>query len=164
MFSLLPYKRIVFESSLSQAEASRRLKLEVANRRLGLQWFERRTEQFEGTVSEADFQIHRIIRYRNSFLPMITGRFIALDQGVRIEVKMKLHVVVLLFSLVWLEGIVSYVMVWGSTQVMAGRIEIATALPLAMMLFFLLLVTMMFRIEANKASTLLREIFAAQQV
>lgn len=164
MISLLPYKQIVFESQLNGAEARRRLALEVAKRNWGLQWFERRTEKFEGTVSETDFQISRIIHYRNSFLPMITGRFIPLSQGVRIEVKMKLHVGVLLFTLVWL-GIVGFLVATGSAQVMAmGKVEILTAVPLLVMLLFLLTVTIMFKLEANKASKLLREIFVAQEI
>ncbi len=104
MIPLLPYKRLVFESPLSQEEVIHRLTLEVAKPRSGLQlqWFEKRTEKFEGTVSEEGFQINRIIRYRNSCLPVIHGCFSPLMKGVRIEVTMKLHIVVLAFSIIWL--------------------------------------------------------------
>lgn len=74
------------------------MSLEVAKRDSGLQmqqWPDKRTEMFEGTVSEEGFDINRILRYyRNSFLPVIHGRFSPLGQGVRIEVTMTFHIVV----------------------------------------------------------------------
>ena len=102
MIPVLPYKQLVFESPLSKEEAIHRLSLEVAKPRTGLRWRETRSEKFEGMVSAESFQITRIIRYRNSFLPVIYGRFATLGPGVRIEVTMKLHIIVLVFSFIWL--------------------------------------------------------------
>lgn len=159
MLPLLPYQQLVFASPLSKEEVIRRLTLEVAKPRSGLQWFEKRTEKFEGTVSEAGFQIHRIIRYRNSFLPVIHGRFSPLGPGVRIEVTMKLHLVVLAFSLIWLSLVGGLAVVAIPQMLSTGRVEGGAAVLGVMLVFFYLMVTIGFGIEANKASKLLSRIF-----
>jgi hypothetical protein len=161
MIPLLPYQRLVFESPLSQEEVIRRLTLEVAKPRSGLQWLEKRTEKFEGTVSAEGFQINRIIRYRNSFLPIIHGRFFPLGPGVRIEMTLKLHIAVLVFSLIWL-GFVGRMAITVVPQMLTtGSVDAGGAIVGAMLIFFYLLVTIAFGIEADKARKLLSHIFEA---
>jgi hypothetical protein len=159
MIPLLPYQRLVLDSPLSQEEAIRRLTLEVAKPRSGLQWLERRTEKFEGTVSAEGFQINRIIRYRNSFLPVIHGHFSPLLQGVRIEVTMKLHIVVLIFGLVWLSFVGSIALGVIPQLLTTGRLDSGGGIVCGMLIFFYLMVTIGFGIEAHKARRLLSSIF-----
>jgi hypothetical protein len=161
MIPLLPYKQLVFESHLSRGAIIRRLRVEVANRRLGWGIFERRTEKFEGEVSETGFKISRIIRYRNSFLPIVQGQFSPLIKGVRIEVRMRLHVAVLIFSILWLSFVGVSAVTVISQIISTGKFEGGMLIPLGMLLFYYLLVTIGFGIEANKASKLLRDIFEA---
>ena len=160
MIPLLPYKQLVFESSLSKEEVVRRLSLEVASRRWG--WFERRTEKFEGAVTEGGFQISRIIRYRNSFLPVIQGRFYPLAKGVRIEVTMRLHMAVLIFSIVWLSIVGVGALAFGSQIIATGKIEAGMLIPFGMLLFFYLMVTIGFGVEASKARKQLSGILEAE--
>jgi hypothetical protein len=159
MIPLLPYTQLVFESPLSKEEVVRRLTLEVASRRWGWGLFERRTELFEGEVSEGGFRISRIIRYRNSFLPVIHGRFSPLVKGVRIDITMRLHVAVLIFSIVWLSAVGFGALAFASQFLSTGKIEGGMLIPLGMLLFFYLMVTIGFGVEANKASKLLSGIF-----
>lgn len=164
MIPLVPYKRLVFEYPLSKEVIIRRLTPEVAKPRSGLQWLEKRTEKFQGTVSEEGCQISRIIHYRNSFLPVIHGRFSPLAQGVRIEITMKLHAVVLAFIIIWL-GFVGRMAVLAAPQMLTtGRVEGWGAILWAMLIFFYLMVTIGFWIETNKASKLLSRIFEANDV
>lgn len=159
MILLFPYQQLVFESPLSQEEVIQRLTCEVAKLRSGWQWVEKRTEKFEGTVSEEGFQISRIIRYRNSFLPLIQGRFSPLGQGVRIEVTMKLHLIMVIFSLIWLSFFGLPALGIALQILTTGRVEAAGIIPCAMMIFFYLMVTIGFGIEAHKARKLLSRIF-----
>jgi hypothetical protein len=46
---------------------------------------------YEGTVSESGFKITRIINYRNSFLPVLRGRFIAEPPGTVVKITLSLH-------------------------------------------------------------------------
>lgn len=158
----LPYQKIVFESPLNPEEARQRLAAEVAPLRSGWQWVEKRTETFEGTVSAEDFQIHRIIRYRNSFLPVIHGRILPGIPGARIEVTLKLHTFVLIFSLIWL-GFVGPLAGGAFLQFLtSGGIEPEGIIPALMLIFFVLMVVIGFGIEAYKARKLLSHIFAVE--
>jgi hypothetical protein len=158
MIPLLPYKQLVFESPLSQEEVIQRLTPEVAKPRSGLQWLKIRTENFEGTVSEAGFQIRRIIRHRNAFRPVIYGRFSPSAPGVRIEITMKLPIGVLLFSLVWLSFVGGLAVLDLPQMPTSGSIE-GGAIGWVMLLIFYVGVTISFGSEANKASKLLSRIF-----
>jgi hypothetical protein len=161
MIPLLPYKRLVFESQFSKEEIIRRLLAEVASRRLSFGIFENRIEKFEGEVSETGFKISRILRYRNSFRPVVEGEFFPLVKGVRIEVRMRLQMIVMLFSIVWL----SFVAVGAGAIIFqiisTGGFATGMFIPFGMLLFYLLLMTIGFGVEANKASRLLSDIFEA---
>lgn len=56
---------------------------------------------YAGTISSDGFEIHRIIHYRNSFLPKIRGRFESNTQGTIIHVTMRLHPLVIGFLAFW---------------------------------------------------------------
>ena len=47
--------------------------------------------QFEGEISAQQFNITRIINYRNSCIPVIRGRFEPSATGTRIVIEMKMH-------------------------------------------------------------------------
>jgi hypothetical protein len=47
--------------------------------------------KFEGSVSPQEFRISRIISYRNSCIPIISGRFEPSGAGTRIVIEMKMH-------------------------------------------------------------------------
>ena len=162
MVPLLPYQKLIFESPLSREELFRKLSREVSNRRRG--WPDKRTELFEGTISEEGFQINQIIRYRNSFLPIIHGRFFPSVQGVRVEVVMRLHVVVLIFSIVWLSFVGLFAAVVVSRLLATGRVETVTLFPFGMLLFYYLMVTIGFGTEAKKASELLSGLFETESL
>ena len=62
---------------------------------------------FIGTVQDDSFRLRRDIRYRNSFLPLVWGRFISTPTGTRVSVTMFIHPLVALFMAFWL-GMVGY--------------------------------------------------------
>ena len=162
MIILLPYQRLVFESQFSKEEIIRRLIAEVASRRISFGIFESRREKFEGEVSENGFKISRIIRYRNSFRPVIEGEFSPLVKGVRIDVRLRLHTMVMIFSLLWLGfGLVAAGAVIFQI-ISTGGFASGMFIPFGMLLFYFLLMTLAFGVEANKAGKLLSEIFAAE--
>jgi len=56
---------------------------------------------YQGTLSEAGFEIHRIIHSRNSFLPIIRGRFEPSPSGTLVRITMKLHPFTTGFLIFW---------------------------------------------------------------
>ena len=77
---------------------------------------------FIGSVQEYSFRIRRIIRYRNSFRPLVWGNIVPTPTGARIKVTIFMHPFTLAFMLFWL-GIVgrgalmdqstSHTILWG---------------------------------------------------
>ena len=161
MIPLWPYQKLVFNSPLSREELIRRLAREVSKSRWGL-LFDRRRELFEGTITGEGFKISRIIRYRNSFLPVIQGNFSNTAKGVRVDVTLRLHRAVLVFSAVWLSFAVLGIVAVASKVLRSRQLGEERLVPFAMLAFFYLLVTLSFGFEARKARRLLSEVFEAE--
>jgi hypothetical protein len=162
MIPLLPYQKLVFRSPLNREEITRRLSREVSERRWSFGLFERRTELFEGTITGEGFKISRILRYRNSFVPVIQGHFAPSAKGVRVDVTLKLHPAVLAFSAFWLAITGLGLAITASQLLSTGQVGQETLVPPGMLGFFYLLVTLGFGFEARKACKLLSEIFEAE--
>lgn len=56
---------------------------------------------YQGSISAEGFQISRIIDYRNSFLPVISGRFERQLHGTAVHIQMSLHPFVMAFLPFW---------------------------------------------------------------
>jgi hypothetical protein len=162
MFPLWPYQKLVFNSPLSREDLTRRLAREVSKSRWGFAFFERREELFEGTITGESFKISRIIRYRNSFLPVIQGNFSPTAKGVRVDVTLRLHGGVLAFSVFWLSFVVLRIVADASELVRSRQLGQGSLIPFGMLAFFYLLVTLSFGFEARKARKLLSEVFEAE--
>ncbi len=97
----LPYERFVIETRLTPGQVAERLREVTApGRRLRLR-SSAGGKAFEGTVSDLEFRLTRVIGYRNSFLPVVRGRIEDAPDGARIEVSMRLHPAVFGFMALW---------------------------------------------------------------
>jgi len=91
----VPYFRFVGEADVPIDKVIARLTPHVAARKW-LSW-KRPDTEFEGSVSQRGFSLNKIISGRDSFNPLIVGRFAALASGTRVTVQMYLHPFVLAF-------------------------------------------------------------------
>ena len=110
---------------------------------------------FEGRVAGSRFKIIRIIRYRNSFVPIIDGNFRRDGLGTMVTVNMRLVWPVVP---IWF-GIILF-LAWSSVSVnsrLAGPFG-ARMLLLGMALFIYLVATIPFAIEVRIAMKLLLEL------
>lgn len=57
---------------------------------------------FEGECTKEGFKISRVIQYRNSFLPVITGCIVPEGTGSLVKIKMRLPVFASVFMTFWL--------------------------------------------------------------
>jgi hypothetical protein len=87
-------RRLVFESSLSREEVTARLQREVAP--ATWQWRKTSRQLFEGTFADGRFHMIRVVRGRNSFRPVIEGQIVPQPHGVRIDVQLRLHPLVVI--------------------------------------------------------------------
>lgn len=87
----LPFENYVMTSKLSVEEVKRRLADNIEPKKsLRLSVFNRGTNKpYEGEILGDTFTISRIINYRNSFLPVITGHISTFLGTTQINVKMR---------------------------------------------------------------------------
>ena len=125
--------------------------------------FSRHHVPYEGTINNSGFEIHRIIRYRNSFLPTIRGRFESLSGGTMIHITLKLHPFVTAFLVFWY-------LVWYSATIpiflfgaLSGDVELFTAFQfLGMPILLLVIFGCAFWYEADRSRRELAQIILGE--
>ena len=106
---------------------------------------------FLGEVTGRSFHIRRDIQYRNSFLPLIRGTIVPSPNGSRVNVFMFMHPAAFIFVLVWFGFL-------GTAEWRLLDANIARSyVPVAMMVFGLVLSLGGFFFEALKVMPLLSE-------
>jgi hypothetical protein len=86
-------RSLVFDSPLTHEEVTQRLQPEIAPP--AWRWSESRPQLFEGTFSDGRFWMMRLVRGRNSFRPVMEGQVVSHANAVRIDVRMRLHPLVI---------------------------------------------------------------------
>jgi hypothetical protein len=155
----LPWNHYDIQTSLNREKVVELLGSEVEPRKWPRFSFSRQHKKFEGEVTWEGFKIRRIIHYRNSFLPMIHGRFEQVRRGIDIKVRMRLHPVVIAFMCFWFGFLGLGICIIG-VSVISGKTEFSPFLliPFGMVLFGWLLVSGSFWFEAKRAKALLNDI------
>jgi hypothetical protein len=150
-----PFRKFEFSTPMSTAHAARVLQ-EVVEPPRNWGWpTSTKRGYFEGRVAGSRFKIIRVIRYRNSFVPVIEGRFRREGLGAMVTVNMRLVWPVVPF---WF-GIILF-LAWGSVAVdsrLAGPLG-ARLLLLGMTLFIYLVATIPFAVEVRVAMKMLLEL------
>jgi hypothetical protein len=117
-----------------------------------------KTGFFEGKVAGSRFKIHRIIRYQNSFVPIVEGNF--RRDGLRTIVTVTMRLVWPVVP-IWI-GIIVF-LAWSSVSVdspVTGPFGVRIAV-IAMTLFIYLVATVPFAIEARIAIKRMLELLRA---
>lgn len=159
MVSFLFYRKFIIDCPLSQEEAVGRLSAAVAPSRWVMFGFDKRQQPFEGSVSKDAFRIARIIRYRNSFLPALYGRFYPREMGSQIQVVVTLppFVLVVAIGLGLAAGV--FVLPILYRLIVTGTIDDSLKKPASI----ITLVTLAFEVEAMIARRLLERLFETNQ-
>lgn len=104
----IPYKSMTISTALSPEDAARVLADALPTRPAF--WPAPGHIEFRGKVSPYGFRIHRNISYRNSFLPVMYGRFHSTGHGTLITIRITFHWSVLIFLAVFPIFVVSSVL------------------------------------------------------
>ena len=168
------FYRFTIETPLSGPEVAERLRPLIRTRRgfveaLRYQYFLIRRKDsdpsFIGKVDAVSFQMHRDIRYSNSFMPLLRGRIepsASGSQGSQVRVTMALHPFVFAFMTFWFSGMgVGAVMALTST---AFGNQLLRFMPAGMFVFVAALVYVSFFPEAIIARRLLEKALSPPQV
>lgn len=167
----LPFENYVLTSKLSIEEVTRRLADNIEPKKsFRFSGFNKSSNKpYEGQILGDTFIISRIINYRNSFLPIITGHISTFLGKTQINVKQRPVTFVLIFISLWL-GIVGLACL---EIILAGLFQFRHVLqigfspmlliPFGMFLFGCLLTTLAFKAESKKSKEFLERLFDGQE-
>ena len=167
--NFLPQESLVYKTHLSKDEIINRLKNETEPKqwiRTGGVFTDEKYKTFEGIVNEDSFQIRRIIRYGNSFLPQVEGKIEENKENTLIHIKMKLHTFVIIFLCVWcsfvfLGALFMMTLAWLDTE---GRdvLGLAAFVPFLMLLIISVVTFLAFNYERDKAKEFFEKLFEVE--
>ncbi len=166
---LIPFDSFRLYTHLKQAEVQKRLETVTESRGGGLQIFKTRTMPYEGEITSDGFDINRIIRYRNSFLPDIIGKVSSIINGTEIQVKMRPNWGGLIFMAFWLglSGIASLVILSVALvnfrKTLALGLKRETLIPFALFAFGYVMLMIGYRIESEKSKEFIKLLLEADE-
>jgi len=150
-----PFRKFEFSTRMSTEHAARVLEEIVEPpRKWGWPTSPKRG-YFEGRVTGGRFKIHRIVYYRNSFIPIIEGSLRRDGLGTLVTLNMRL-----LWPIVFVWSGIIIFLAWGSLAIesrLAGPFE-ARMLLFGMTSFIYLVATIPFTIEVRVAKKRLVEL------
>lgn len=159
----LPTENITYRTKLKEEEIVKRLSEIIEPKktfRLSILSSDS-SKSYEGQINGQTFEIKRIIGYRNSFLPRINGIIERDFNGMTIKVKMRLHILVIVFLFIWcgavgLGCLASLTRVFGNSE-----FNLTTLIPFGMLIFVYLMTMGGFKFESKKSKKDLQTIFEA---
>jgi hypothetical protein len=161
----LPFENITYTTNLSPEEVVERIQgIIEPNKTFRLTGIfgNSNHKPYEGTINRNSFSIKRIIGYRNSFLPRITGEIVSNFKGTKIEVKMRLHILVLIFMFIWCGGVGLGFITFLTSSINNGTFDSAIIVPFGMLAFGYGLTTGGFKYESIKSKNYLAQLFKAE--
>src|ERR1700748_2338620 len=94
---LLPFEHYIFSTPMTVDEAKSRLQQQVGPKSSSAFPVRKADKPYLGTVEAGRFRIVPVVDYRNSFIPIVTGRVFVEKGRTYIRVSMQPHVLVLIF-------------------------------------------------------------------
>ena len=159
--NFLPFLNIIYKSKLNEDEIIKRLNELIEPKKIlrnGI-FVDVSTKLYEGKIIENKFNINRIISYNNSFLPRIIGTFKYVNFDLVINVKMRLHFFVLIFTIIWFT-IIGLTFL-GLLVMSFSNFTPLVFLPFGLLLFFYVITIGFFNYESNKTKKDLKLLFEA---
>jgi len=156
--SFLPYENLIYESNLTESDLRNRINQNIEPKKIFRIGFKNKNTKYEGCLNGNNFEINRIISYRNSFLPKIKGVIIQANGVTRINVKMRMHIFVYIFLTIWCCGVVLAFIAITISSINNKNFEASIFIPLGMLIFAYLLTTGGFKFESSKSKKDLEKI------
>ena len=160
----LPTENITYKTRLNEDEIIRRLSDHIEPEktfRFGI-FSSDSPISYEGQINGQTFNIRRITRYQNSFLPRIYGVLERDSDGLTIKVKMRLHIVIIVFLCIWCIGVGVVFITFLTQDLNRHENNPETLIPIGMLLFAYLVTMGGFKFESNKSKNDLLKIFKAE--
>ena len=158
----LPFENITYKTELKKGEVIKRLSNYIEPEKMIRFPIRNAKTHYEGRVNNHEFEIKRIIDYRNAWLPRIEGTFHKDLEGTIIRVNMRLGFFVIIFMIFWcgaagLGCIVALTQLFTNSEVH----PIAVFATFGMLLFAYVLTMAAFKKESSKSKKDLEKLFEA---
>lgn len=98
--AFLPCRQIILYSRLGIEELKLKLKNELEPKKY-FALINTSLNDYEGELKDNSFEINRISFFRNVFQPVITGKFIEINEFSKVEIKIKTHLGVIVIISLW---------------------------------------------------------------
>lgn len=165
--NLLPYHHLTINTPLTPAQVHQKLNEVIEPKKLLRSRFSKDHKAYQGTLKDNKFEVSRIINYRNSFLPLISGKIEPDLGGSVINITMKPHIFVIIFMLIWLSttggffllSIIAFLLGSGFAEITGPAPWMAIVGPAFMFIFGYALFTGGFRFEANSSIKFFETLF-----
>lgn len=160
-----PYEKFSVVSTLNLDEIKSRM-IEQVTPTSSVIFFEQLTNiypaTFKGYVNADGFKIEPVIVGRNSFIPLIKGKFEATVSGSRVYITMAMHNEISYIMI----GVATFlvfagVMSWLST-LQSGKFDFVSLSPFWMLILVYLMVIYGFNLESNSCRTFLIELLEGE--
>jgi hypothetical protein len=160
---LLPYHKFRIVTSLKPAEVEERLHAEISPPVWGFDamFADPTNTYFRGVIANGNFKVMRIIRNRNSFLPVVIGHIESSNNGSRVFVKLRLHLLVAVFMSIWLGGIAVACIVMLAQSIIKGFTP-SIFMPFGMFAFGYAMMIGFYNAERKKATAILLQLLDGQ--
>jgi hypothetical protein len=128
------------------------------------------SKPYEGSITGNSFTISRVINYRNSFLPEITGTISSFIGQTQVKIKMQPVTFVLVFISLWLGlvGFVCFIVLIGITfqyqEIFKDGASPFSLIPFAMFVFGCLLTYFAFKKESKKSKAFLAALLEGEEI
>jgi len=168
---LLPFDNFKLRTELTMAEVVTRITNDIEPRktfRLTV-FYNKPTKPYEGEIVGTSFKIRRIIRYRNSFLPVIMADISTGLDKTEVTIRMRPAIAVLIFSFIWLGAVglacigISIAAIRNMQHVIQHGFSSGMVIPYIMFVFGYLLILIGYRPEAKKSKDFLKSVLEADE-
>lgn len=174
---LIPMENYLVLTNLSEEEVLMRLRKIIGNQErkfhisfmgIDLRQHSDSSFDYEGSISDKTFKISRVIRYRNSFLPVIKGTVSSFVNKTEIHISMKMSLFVRIGMIIWLSlvGIPAILVLFATLIALINQnlqaINPMMFILIGMFLFGYCLMLFAFKAEARKSKKELNILWEAE--
>lgn len=166
--NLLPYERLKIRTMLSTKEAREKLDGVIELRRNAV-WFEVNHKPYQGKVDDSQFEVVRVIHYRNPFVPIIKGDIQPETSGCSIHITMY-PIGIFIAPAIIVLGFVGYHLFAAAGSLFSSALHgnlndpsIVLGLGMAFVLIYAIFIAL-FKFESMTAKEFFCELFQAEVV
>jgi hypothetical protein len=164
MMPVIPYKHFCISTALTIEQAVSLVSSAISPRRTIDNWSASISTEFEGSVTEQGFKIQKIIHNRNSFLPVLYGKFIQTRTGTKVDVHLTLDALIMVFACVWLTGFGGVFLWLVSSSITTGKWDHNAWYLLAGFTFFYLMIFFGFGLYAKTTEEFIINLFSRHKI